>query len=268
MVGLFRAAAPKAVPRDLLTIYAMTGGLPRYLNMLAEAEALTAEKAVRYFFSGAGEMFRSDGLRCLADEFGIESPVYQDLLDKIVEGRTRWSELQEGNGPDVAAYLKRLEAFRIIRRLTPFASGRRRGLTRWEIVEPQFAFFLRFGRPAYCLGGPTTDDCGEFEAACLAALPQHLERVLKVWFRRAWLESGEWLEVGGWWERGDGSDVDMVAANPVTKTITFAEVKLDPEACDLKRLERTVERFLEAHPEYASWERRLVGLTLNDLSAV
>ena len=187
---------------------------------------------------------------------------------KIVEGRTRWSELQEGNGPDVAAYLKRLEAFRIIRRLTPFASGRRRGLTRWEIVEPQFDFSLRFGRPAYCLGGPTTDDCGEFEAACLAALPQHLERVLKVWFRRAWLESGEWLEVGGWWERGDGSDVDMVAANPVTKTITFAEVKLDPEACDLKRLERTVGRFLEAHPEYASWERRLVGLTLNDLSAV
>ncbi len=78
--------APDYTPEDLLTLYALAGGVPKYLEVLVESGSVTKEAIIdaathrcAYFVSEAEALFRT--------EFKYEFAVYFEMLAKIAAGK-------------------------------------------------------------------------------------------------------------------------------------------------------------------------------------
>ena len=265
MCTIMGTLAPLAFDLDLLTVYAMTGGVAKYIELLDEAQCLTQEKAVSYFFSNAGSWLRSEGERFLSNEFRFESPIYMELLRKIARGRSKWTELQDGMDVNITAYLRRLETFRILRQKLPFGEQKTKGSSRWVLCDPYFIFWLRF---VDSIQANTLESLGQsriLSQMCLRELPTLLGRTLEEWFRQAWLQNGQWLHADAWWDRKGQNEIDLVATNPLTQSIGFAEVKLNPAKFSAGLLELKIGAFLKSQPQYRDWNITRQGLSLEDL---
>lgn len=247
-------------PADLLFTYAATGGVARYLELLSQAGAMTAQGGVRYIFSPEGEWLRSEGALYLSNEFRAEAPAYTDILRAISMGRTKWAEIQAGCEETISPYMKRLEDFRILKRIQPAFEKKSARQVRYGIADPFFRLWLRFIDPQTERALAEAGRWGELQARVLADLPAFLGRTLEEWFRRAALEDGPWTEAGSWWDRRGENEIDLVAADTVRKRLLFGEAKLSPDKYSEAKLRLKAERFLESNPRFASWPLEFRGL--------
>lgn len=121
MREVFALEGGNAGPGDFLLLYALTGGVARYVEYFVDNEAMTGKAMLQLVFSTEGGWFRSEGDLMLADDFGVSSPIYLEILQKISSGATKRSEIQDNIAQDVSAYLKRLEElFGIVSRVNRF----------------------------------------------------------------------------------------------------------------------------------------------------
>lgn len=83
---------------------------------------------INLVFSPEGAWFREEGTVLLANEFRMESPVYQTILTAVARGANEWSAISGTTGKvDVTAYLSRLEnIFKLIEKRAPL-NGRLAG---------------------------------------------------------------------------------------------------------------------------------------------
>lgn len=98
-----------AGPGDFLLLYALTGGVVRYVEYFVDNEEMTGKVMLQLVFSTEGGWFRSEGDLMFADDFRVSSFVYLEILQKIAGGATKRSDIQDNITQDVSAYLKRLE---------------------------------------------------------------------------------------------------------------------------------------------------------------
>lgn len=100
---------PDFTAEDLLMFYAMTGGVPRYMELLISSGCSDVKSFKKFLFSQASSWYRQDGYVILGNEFRMESSAYFSLLRAIAYGKTRWSELQNEVSTNLAPYMSRLE---------------------------------------------------------------------------------------------------------------------------------------------------------------
>lgn len=126
MREIFLHESSNADAADFLMLYAVTGGVARYVEYFADNEAMTREAMLRLIFSNDGSWFRSEGNVMLANEFRVSSSIYLEILQKIASGATKRSEIQDNIAQDVLAYIKRLEElFGIVQRVSPLLGENR-----------------------------------------------------------------------------------------------------------------------------------------------
>lgn len=247
-------------PADLLFTYAATGGVARYLELLAQSDAMKMKSGVRYIFSPEGEWLRSEGALYLSNEFRAEAPAYTDILRSIATGATKWNEIQAGCDDTISPYMKRLEDFRILKRTQPVFEKKSARQVRYGIADPFFRLWLRFvDTPLH----RTLSEAGRWEELqkfVLSDMPSFLGRTLEDWYRLSALQEGPWTEVGSWWDRRGENEIDLVAADPVSRRLLFGEVKMNPAKYSEARLRLKGERFLEANPRFAPWSVQVKGL--------
>lgn len=99
------------VSKDLLLFYALTGGVARYIEALVDAQAVTQEKILSFLFSEPGTALLKEGDALLANEFRLTAPLYRRILYKLATGRSKRTQLQDGETVDISPYLARLENF-------------------------------------------------------------------------------------------------------------------------------------------------------------
>lgn len=92
--SLLREANPGAKPEDLLLLYAITGGVPSYVEKLLDAGAADFSSMVEAFFRD-GSFFMTEALLMLANELRVDSPYYALLMRLMAEGGTKREELQK-----------------------------------------------------------------------------------------------------------------------------------------------------------------------------
>jgi len=73
---------------NLLSCYILTGGIPRYIEILKDNQALSKEKSIDYVFS-AHSIFAEEGRNLLIEEFGRDHGVYFPSWNSWRRGRLR-----------------------------------------------------------------------------------------------------------------------------------------------------------------------------------
>lgn len=88
---------------------------------------------------------------------------------------------------------------------------------------------------------------------------------LERWFIEAYRHAHQWEVVDGWWDKQGSNEIDLVAVDTSKKIIEFAEVKLNPQKYDDRRLHMKAAAFLEKHSKFKSYDITIRGLSPEDI---
>lgn len=234
---------------ELFFIWVLTGGLPKYLDALASAGALSRVKALELFLSPHSP-FLHEGKNLLVEEFGREYGTYFSILELIASGKTSRPEIDSTLGIHSGAYLARLEQeYAVISAIRPLGATPGSRVIKYVISDNFLSFWFRF-----VFRNRSAVETGNF-----AYLREVVERDWSTWsgrlleryFQNLVASTEQYNRIGNWWEKGNKNEIDLVAVNDLKKTLLAAEIKLNPARASMAELERRVERLKDAFPGYA-----------------
>lgn len=242
---------------ELFSIWALTGGLPKYLETLAAGGALTREKALALFLSPHSP-FLPEGKNLLVEEFGREYGTYFSILELIASGKTARPEIDSILGIHSGAYLARLEQeYALISALRPLGAKPGSRTVKYAITDNFLNFWFRFifrNRSAV-----ETGNYAYLRAVIERDWSTWAGRMLERYFQQLVAATGRYNRIGNWWEKGNRNEIDLVAVNDLKGTVLAAEIKLNPARANWGELERKAERLREVFPGYAV-TCRILGL--------
>lgn len=126
---------PRYTPEDLLCLYMLTGGVPKYIDLLMEAGATKKSKMLDMVTS-PDSPFISEGKDLLVSEFGKEYGTYFSILQLIASGKTTQSEIDSVIGKNTGAYLANLEReYSLTTKNRPMFSKPESRKNRWSLND-------------------------------------------------------------------------------------------------------------------------------------
>ena len=138
---------PTRKPDDLLTLFAVTGGIPQYIKVLTEAGCTSARQMIRSV-AQPRSYFQQEAETLLKTAFKSDCQVYFELPQRIAEGKSRRSGLASYfRGHSIDGHLFRLEKhFRLIERERPLEASKTTDYRR-RLTDAHLAFWFRFLYP-------------------------------------------------------------------------------------------------------------------------
>lgn len=129
---------------DLLALYAFTGGVAKYVQLLVDDDALTVESMIKSMIS-ENSIFINEGRSILVEEFGKDYDTYFSILSAIASGKTHRSEIESIIDRQIGGYLTRLEDdYGIIAKEIPVGAKPLSKNTVYSIQDNFFTFWFRF----------------------------------------------------------------------------------------------------------------------------
>ena len=251
---------PACKPEDLLCLYLLTGGVPKYIDLLMEAGSVTRKKMLDAVVS-PDSPFIGEGRDLLVSEFGKEYGTYFSILQLIASGKTSQSEIDSVIGKNTGAYLANLERdYSLITRNRPMFAAPNSRKIRWSIGDNYLRFWFRFIYPNQSLVEMNRLDL--LREAIDRDFEQYSGLILERYFREKLTETERITAIGGFWDSKGENEIDIVALNDLDKTALIAEVKRNPKKIDMNRL--TVKSAALAK-ELAKYKVELRGYSLEDM---
>ncbi|MDE5971050.1 MAG: AAA family ATPase [Muribaculaceae bacterium] len=228
---------------ELLALYTITGGVPKYLELLCDDTDLSINGIFDYVVR-ENSLFVNEGRNLLIEEFGKDYGLYFSILSCIASGINTQSSIENAlGGVVVAGHLKRLiEDYSLIKRVRPILSKPRSQNVQYEINDN----FLRFWFN-YFDRNQTLVELNNFEylrQIVLSDYPTFSGLTLEKWFRLKMVESHQYSDIGSWWERKKGkeaNEIDIIALSTDGKNAVIAEVKRQQRNYDHKLFMEKVE---------------------------
>jgi AAA+ ATPase superfamily predicted ATPase len=251
---------PKYTPEDLLCLYMLTGGVPKYIELLMEAGATTKRKMLNAVVS-PDSTFISEGRELLISEFGKEYGTYFSILQLIAGGKTTQSEIDSIINKNTGAYLANLEKeYSLIVKNKPMFSKPESRKARWSIADNYLRFWFRYVYP-----NQSMIEMGRYDL-----LREYIDRdytqysgfVLERYFREKIAESERITAIGNYWDSKGENEIDLIALNDLDKTAIVAEVKRNPQKIDLATLAVKANSIKK---ELAKYRVELKGYSLDDI---
>ena len=251
---------PSYSPEDLLCLYALTGGVAKYVAWLMDSGATTKGQMLQWV-TQKGSPYLSEGTELIMSEFGKDYANYLSILQMIARGMTTQSEIDSVIGKNTGSYLNNLEEDYnyIHRRLPIFSKPGSRNL-RWEIEDCFLRFWFRFIVSHQSLVEMERNDM--LLEMVERGYTQYSGIVLEQYFRQKWMEEQRVTQVGNYWDRKGENEIDLIAINDLDKTAVLAEVKRQPRKFDPQLLEKKVQNL---HHELGGYTIRLLGLSMEDM---
>ncbi|HCC50848.1 MAG TPA: ATPase, partial [Porphyromonadaceae bacterium] len=138
---------PQYTSEDLLCLYMLTGGVPKYITLLMEAGAITHNDMLN-MATRLDSPFIGEGKDFLISEFGKEYGTYFSILQLIASGKTTQSEVDSIIGKNTGAYLVNLEKeYSLITKNKPMFSKPESRKARWSLSDNYLHFWFRFIYP-------------------------------------------------------------------------------------------------------------------------
>ena len=265
MKEIMRDFRPDYTDDELLALYTITGGVPKYIELLCEDTDLSVEGMFDYVVR-ENSLFVNEGRNLLIEEFGKDYGLYFSVLSCIASGINTQGAIEGAlGGVTVAGHLKRLiEDYSLIKRVRPILSKPRSQNVQYEMNDN----FLRFWFN-YFDRNQTLVELNNFEylrQIVLSDYPTFSGLALEKWFRLKMMESHKYSDIGSWWDRKKGkeaNEIDIVALSIEGKTALVAEVKRQQRNYDHKAFMEKVDRIKTSILSGYDIETRL--FTLNDM---
>ena len=245
--------------QTLFDCYAVTGGLPKYLEILVENDALSRTRMLDFILKPHSP-FINEGKNLLVEEFGRDYGTYFSILELIAAGKTARSEIESVLEIHSGAYLARLEnEYAIIGRHTPITAKPGGRLQKYYIRDNFLNFWFRF----------IYRNLSAVETGNFAYIREVIERDYSTWsgrllerfFHELFAAGGKYNRIGPYWERGNRNEIDLVAVNDLKKEMVVAEVKSNKARISVAELKVKAVRLLAEYPGYTVEYR---GLGLDD----
>lgn len=219
--------APEYTKDDLLALYTVTGGVPKYVELLVDAKALSV-KDIIHAVCDPDSPFKDEGKNLLVDEFGKQYGTYFSILDAISDGINTQTGIAAALGEkSIGGQLKKLEeTYGIIKKMRPVMSKQGTQTVRYEIADLFLLFWFR-----YFEGNRTLVELNQFEVLEQIVKDDYTTfsgRALEKYFKQKFVESHEYREIGAYWESKKGKDqceIDIVALKLEKGKAVAVEVK-------------------------------------------
>lgn len=251
---------PKYTSEDFLCLYMLTGGVPKYIDLLMEAGAVTKDKILD-MATRPDSPFIGEGKELLISEFGKEYGTYFSILQLIASGKTTQSEIDSIIGKNTGAYLANLEKeYSLITKNKPMFSKPESRKNRWSLNDNYLRFWFRFIFPNQSL-----IEMGKYEL-----LREYIDKnyeqysgfILEKYFRAKMAEEERITAIGSYWDSKGENEIDLIALNDLDKTAIVAEVKRNPKKIDMNLLQAKVDSIKK---ELVRYDVVLKGLSMNDM---
>jgi AAA+ ATPase superfamily predicted ATPase len=258
--GILQENSSNPTNDDLLALYATTGGIPRYLELLINAQALTKE-AILSAMVAEESFFLAEGKNILVEEFSREYATYFSILALIASSKTSRSAIEGELERSVGPQLEKLEKeFGIIRRRAPILAKPNTRQIVYEIEDNFLAFWFRFiyrNQSAIEIG-----NLDYVHRIIERDYPSFVGRMLERYFREQLAQSKSYSRIGSWWDNKGENELDIVALNEDEKRASIFEVKLNPKRLRTGSLPHKAHRLLE---QLSGYEVEYGGLTIEDM---
>jgi AAA+ ATPase superfamily predicted ATPase len=210
---------------ELLALFTYTGGIPKYVELLVDNQALSIPKMIRYICQNDSP-FIDEGRNLLIQEFGKKYGSYFSILDAISNGINTQSQIEVFMGEKViGGQLSKLETvYDVIKKQRPIFAKEGSQTVRYEISDNFLRFWFR-----YIERNRTLIELGNYEG--LSKLIENDYQIysgksLEIYFKQKLQESFSYRNIGSWWEpKGSQNEVDIVAITLDNKKAIVAEVK-------------------------------------------
>jgi AAA+ ATPase superfamily predicted ATPase len=251
---------PGYAPEDLLCLYMLTGGVPKYINLLMEAGAVTRDGMLDMVTS-PDSPFIGEGKELLVSEFGKEYGTYFSILQLIASGKNAQNEIDSIIGKNTGAYLANLEKeYSLIARMKPAFSKPESRKNRWGLNDNYLRFWFRFIFPNQSL----------IEMGRHDLLREFIDRnykqysgfILEKYFRAKMAEEERVTSIGSYWDSRGENEIDLIALNDLDKIAIVAEVKRDPQKIDFNLLQAKTDSIKK---ELSKYKYELKGLSMDDM---
>ncbi|MDR2109125.1 MAG: ATP-binding protein [Coriobacteriales bacterium] len=247
-------------PEDLLSLYLLSGGLPKFLALLMDADATSHSQMLRYATS-QGSPFLTEGKDILVSEFGKDYGTYFSILQLIASNKTSASEMSSIIGRSAGPYLENLsQEYSLVRRLRPIFSKPQSRNNRWRISDHYLNFWFRFIYANQALVELQRFDL--LHELLQRDYPAYSGLVLEDYFRTKVMEKGRFTEVGSYWDRKGENELDLIALSSLDKKALVAEVKRNASRIDLAILKAKAQTL---QSELARLKVEYRGLSMEDM---
>lgn len=263
MKQILSSYRPKYTADDLLSLWTVTGGVPRYIDLMLQDGALTRDAMLKSIFS-PGSSYLTEGRAILAEEFGPDYGVYFSILSAIAGGATTSAEMKNLVGADVNGYLTKLEdQYSLVSKKQPLYEKPTSKNCHYQIEDCFFRFWFRFVfKYRGMIELERYDMMREMAARDFETFSGF---ALERYFQWKFVEDTSYVKMGAWWNRKGEEEIDLVCENGLDGTLDFFEVKRDESRYDRGGLEAKVAAFFLKHPEKRSLCNRVCGLSMKDM---
>lgn len=254
-------ANPNYNNEDLLCLYAITGGVAKYIELFIDAKCCTKEKMLNYVCR-QDSYFLTEGRDLLNQEFSGEFGTYFSILQIIAAGKTKRSEIDGVLQKETGAFMQNLEVkYELISRMKPLLAKQNGKVSAYEIRDNFLRFWFRFIYPYQSL----------IERNLFALLKNNIAvnyegftgRTLERYFQEKVMESEQFTQVGNWWDRRGQNEIDLIAINEFNHTGIIAEVKRNAQKISLTKLKEKAE-YLPKN-DFNEYHFEFKGLSLENM---
>jgi AAA+ ATPase superfamily predicted ATPase len=150
--GALRDFLPRYTAAERVAVYAVTGGVPAYLERYDDSRSLSEN--IRNLFMQRTSLFRTEPFFLIGDVIRRETQTYEAVMKSIAAGDTKPQEIGRVLGVSssyLSPYLKQLEALHLVKRQIPATTPPERRATtktsRYHLIDPYLRFYFRFIAP-------------------------------------------------------------------------------------------------------------------------
>jgi AAA+ ATPase superfamily predicted ATPase len=254
---------PDFKSEDLLALYAFTGGVAKYIQLLADNKALKFSKMLDYIIC-EDSPFITDGRNMLIDEFGRDYGIYFTILTAIARGENTRGQIENCVGKEIGGYLTRLENdYGLINKNIPIFAKSETKNVRYVIQDNYLTFWFRFIYKYSHI----------IEIAQYSELKRIVEKdystfsgkILERYFHEQFRETSGFTQIGNYWDRTGENEIDLIAINELDKTAQIVEIKRSEKHIRYNTLREKVQNMINKTNHLQNYTIEYKGLSLADM---
>ena len=89
--------------------------------------------------------------------------------------------------------------------------------------------------------------------------------MLERYFHRVAMESGQFTRIGRWWDRKGENEIDMIAEDELSNSVTFYEMKRQAAEISIGILKQRAEVMLQSTHEFKNYKLMYQALSMEDM---
>ena len=251
---------PSYTSDDLLMLYAITGGVAKYVAQLMDEGCRTWEDMLNAVCRPSS-IFIEEGTELLVGEFGRKYQIYYSILQLIAQGMTSQAEIDGIVGKNSGRYLDTLETeYSLIAKRRPMWAKPNSQGVKYYIDDCFLMFWFRFIE-----SNRTMVELGKYELLGETIRKEYNQFsgiVLEKYFRQLYGERERVTEVSHWWDSKGENEIDLIAIEKLDRRATVAEVKRNPCKFSAHTLEEKYQ-YIKSH--LRGYQVELKGLSMEDM---